>query len=263
MAEGRPALEKKRLDALGGESRELGAELSGAELELGAVRQRPAAEGESPGLPHHRNVTRIEAWRVCAHRPHADRHGVRRGAQLVHETPGFLPADPTRAGHGDSPVERDRDLVGDERASERLPGAPGLVLASRLEPIVQLDLDARPTEPVEPTCGLGVRIQASRDDAHDPGCDDRIDAGWRLAVMCARFHRHVERRPVGAVTGGGKRHDLTVPAAVGLGGPLPHDRAVGHDDGTDRRVRVRDGTGRRSELERAIEAHRAAAAMRR
>src|SRR5580765_3335874 len=65
--EGRPALEQERLDAFGRERAQLLFERPAAQLELGALRQRPAPEGEPPGLPVGSDVTRVEARRVSPH----------------------------------------------------------------------------------------------------------------------------------------------------------------------------------------------------
>ena len=59
------------------------------------------------------------------------------GPELVDMTARRLPGHPPRARHGDAPVERGRDLVGHERPAERHPGAPRLVLAPCLEPVVE------------------------------------------------------------------------------------------------------------------------------
>ena len=80
--------------------------------------------------------------------------------------------------------------------------------------------------------------------------------------MGARLHRHVERRPTGALARGSERHDLAVSATVSLRHALADDGAGSDNDRTDRRIGVghpRRGPG---ELERAVEAHAAAAAMR-
>ena len=85
--ERRPALEQDRLHALGRERRELLLERPRAQLELGARRQRPAAEREPARLPGDRDISRVEPRRIGPHRPHPDRDRIERGAQLVHEPP--------------------------------------------------------------------------------------------------------------------------------------------------------------------------------
>ena len=153
--ERRAALEQQRLDALGGERAQLVLERARAELELGALRQRAAAEREPARLARRVDVARVEARVLEPHRAHPDRDGVGGGAQLVHEPARLLARDPALAGHGDAAVERDRRLVGDERAAERDPRAPGLVLAPRLEAVGELDLDARSRSRSSPPCASG------------------------------------------------------------------------------------------------------------
>ena len=89
--ERRPALEQQRLHALGGERAQLLLERAGAQLELGALRQRPAAEREPARLARGADVARVEPRRVGAHGAHPDRDRVRRRAQLVHEAPDSSP----------------------------------------------------------------------------------------------------------------------------------------------------------------------------
>ena len=133
----------------------------------------PSGSGPRPnasrrGCRRRVDLARVEPRSVGVHRPHPDGDGVGGGAELVDEPPRLLARHPARAGHGDAAVERDRGLVGDERAAERDPRAPGLVLLPRLEAVVELDLDARRAQPLEPAGGLGVRVERARDDAGDP-----------------------------------------------------------------------------------------------
>ena len=79
----------------------------------------------------------------------------------MHAPPRRLAGHPASPRHRHPPVDRQRGLVRDERASERLPRAPGLVLSPRLEAIVQLDGDAGPAKPLETPCCLGVRVDGS------------------------------------------------------------------------------------------------------
>ena len=142
-------------------------------------------------------------------------------------------------GHGDAAVERDRRLVGHERAAERDPGAPGLVLAPRLEAVGELDLDAgraRAARGRRAASGFGSSDPATT--RATPAASDRVDARRRRAVVGARLHRHVERRAAGALAGGLERDDLAVPAAVRLGRALADDLAVRDDDGADGRLRI-------------------------
>ncbi len=84
------------------------------ELELGALRERPAPEGEAARLAFRLDVACIEPGRVGAHGAHADGDRIRGGAQLVHAATALLPGHPALARHGHAPVERHRGLVGDE-----------------------------------------------------------------------------------------------------------------------------------------------------
>ena len=113
-------------------------------------------------LPLRVDVARVESRILEPYRPHPDRDRVGGRAQLVHEAARCLPRDPALARHGDAPVERHRRLVGDERAAERDPGSPGLVLAPRLEAVHELDLDALLAQALQPTLRLGIRDRASR-----------------------------------------------------------------------------------------------------
>ena len=130
----------------------------------------------------------------------------------MHEPAGVLTRDPARAGNGDAAVQRDRGLVGDERAPLRDPGAPGLVLASRLDAVGELDRDALRPRAAPGRPGLGVRVARAGDDTRDPGCEHGVDARRRRAVVRAGLHRHVERRAARPLAGGLERHDLSVPA---------------------------------------------------
>ena len=185
------------------------------------------------------DVARVEPRRVGAHRAHPDRDGVGGGAQLVHAPPRLLARHPAAARHGDATVERDRRLVGDERPAERLPHAPGLVLASRGEIVEELDLDPGGAEALEPApVDDRVRIASADDDARDSGGDDRVGARRRAPVVGARLERHVERRPARRVAGLLERDRLRVTNAFVLVPALPHDLAVAHDDRADERMVV-------------------------
>ena len=124
---------------------------SRAQLELGAVRQRPAAEREPARLPDDGHVAGVESRVLPAHRSHSDRDGVGLRPQHVHEPPRRFAGDPARAGHPHAAVERDRDLVGDERPSLRDPRPPLLDLLTAAErelAVGELDLDSGGPEPV-------------------------------------------------------------------------------------------------------------------
>ena len=105
-----------------------------------------------------------------------------RRPQLVHAPAALLAGHPARAGHRHAPVERHRDLVGDERPTARDPDAPGLVLRPRLPRVDDLDLDAGRAEPLEAApVDLRVRIADAGDDARDAGLHDGVRARRRRA----------------------------------------------------------------------------------
>ena len=104
------------------------------------------------------------------------------------------PESQRRPGDGDVSVERDRDLVRDERTPERLPRTPRLVLPARLVAVEQLDVDAGSAQLLEPTRCNRIRIERADDDARDARVDHSVDARWRAAMMRARLERHVQRR---------------------------------------------------------------------
>src|SRR4051794_19325926 len=112
--ERRPAFEQKAADAFAGEGSELVLERPRAELELGAFRQRPAAESEPARLAGHLDSPGGQLRIVRTHRSHPDRDRVRLCSELVDPPPALLAGDPARARHRHAPVERHRDLVGHE-----------------------------------------------------------------------------------------------------------------------------------------------------
>jgi hypothetical protein len=132
----------------------------------------------------------VEARMVRADRAHPDRDGVRRGTQLVYEPTRFLARDPTPAGQRDAAVECHRNLVGHERAAERLPGAPCLVLTQRGWVVEELDVDPGRAELLDPSGGDRIRIERTDHDARDTGGDHRVRARRRPPVVRAG-ERHV------------------------------------------------------------------------
>ena len=180
----------------------------------------------------------------------------------MHEPARLLARDPALARDGDAAVERDRRLVGDERAPERRPGAPRLVLAARLEAVDQLGLDALLAQPRETAARLRVRIERPGDDAGDPGGEHGVDAGRRRPVVGAGLHRHVERRAAGLLARRRERDDLAV-APVRLGRALADDRPSATTTRPDRRLRIRPAVGFRCELQRPLKAHASACTSRR
>ena len=237
--ERRAALEQQRLDAVGGERAQLLLERTGAQLELRALRERPAPEREPARLPRRLDVARVEPRVLEPHRAHPDGDGVGRGAQLVHEPARLLARDPALAGDGDAAVERDRRLVGDERAPERRPRAPRLVLATRLEAVRQLRLDAllrvsRASPP--PASGFGSSEPATTraiPAARTASTQGGVVPWWTHGSIVTKSVAPRARSP-----GRRERDDLAV-AALRLGRPLADDLAVRDDDRSDRRLRIR------------------------
>ena len=138
----RPALEQERLHSLGRERVELVGERrrraarARTRPAAGPGRTRAGAAAARRGRRAHRAAGHRPARSPCRPRPRPPRPAARGRAAR------FLAGHPARAGHRDPAVERDRDLVGDERPSERRPGAPRLVLPPRLEAVVEHGLDA-------------------------------------------------------------------------------------------------------------------------
>jgi hypothetical protein len=256
------ALEQKRLHALGGERAQLFLGCARPDLELGAFRQRPATERQAARLTPDVYVSRVEPRVVRADGPHPDRDGVRPGAQLVHQAPRLLTRDPARPGHRHAAVERDGDLVGDERALELRPGQPRLVLAPRVPQVEHFDLDAELPQPPDP-----VLRRILRPDHHlrHARTGDRVHARRGTAEAHARRERHVERRALRAAPGGAERHDLRVGTSGVLVPALAHDRPLrSRDDRPDDGVRVRRPAPSLGELERTLDqAHANACTKRR
>ena len=236
--ERRAALEQQRLDALGGERAQLVLERAGAQLELGAVRQRAAAEGQPPRLARRVDVARVESRVLEAHRSHPDRDRVGGGAQLVHATARCLTGDPALARHGDAAVERHRRLVGDERPAERDPRAPRLVLAPRLEAVGVLDLDARSrgAARAHPAPRGSGRSEPATTRATPAASTASTHGGvvpwWAHGSIVTKSVAPRARSPAGF-----ERDDLAVPAGL-LGRALADDLAVRDDHRADRRLRI-------------------------
>ena len=154
----------------------------------------PSTERNPPRLSRRVDAARVEARIVGAHGSHPDRDGVDGGTQLVHEPAGLLARHPAPPGNGDAPVERDRDLVRDERTAERGPRAPRLVLPPRGGAVEHVDLDAGRAQPLDAAGGLRVRIERPDDHACDARRRDRVRARRRPSVVRARLERDEHRR---------------------------------------------------------------------
>src|SRR5207237_9024093 len=118
-----------------------------------------AREDEPSGLPARGvDTARIEprAVRACGAAPNRDRVRVR--AELVHEPPALLSADPAPPGQRDAAVERDRHLVGHEGPLPDHPGPPRLVQHARVEPVDELDVDTCIAETFFAACRFRIRV---------------------------------------------------------------------------------------------------------
>ena len=188
--ERRAALEQQRLHAFGGERAELLLERAAPHLEL----RRAVTEREPARLLRGADIARVESRIVGADRAHADGHRVGGGAQLVHETTRLLAGNPASPRHDDAAVERHRHLVRHERAAERLPRAPRLVLDVRGPAVEQLDLDAGLAQPLDPARCLRIRIARADDHARHACGDHRLRARRRATGVIARLERDVQRR---------------------------------------------------------------------
>ena len=120
----------------------------------------------------------------------------------MHEPARLLAADPALAGDGDAAVERDRDLVGHERAPPRRPRCA----RPRSAHGPRTSRPARPRRPPRrstsrPPPAFGVRVERAGHDPRDPGREHGLRARRRRAVVRARLHRQVERRPARPLAG--------------------------------------------------------------
>src|SRR5918996_5120211 len=93
------AFQEEPLHSIAGQRAELRLERAGAQLELGALRERTLSEGEAARLPARVHSARVEARGVRTHRPHADGHGVRSGSELVYPSAALLAGHPARSGY--------------------------------------------------------------------------------------------------------------------------------------------------------------------
>ncbi len=253
----RAPFEEERLHALPRKPFQLLPERAAEELELGALRQRPAAECESPRLSLGADVACGQVGLVGTHRAHSHRDRVHLRAQLVHTPPALLAGHPARSGHRDAAVERDRGLVDDERTSFRHPDAEALILRPRPPfelPARKVHLDPGGAEALEARAvGLGIGVTDGRDDPAHTRLDERVRAGRRAAVVGAGLERDEERRAARARACRLQRDDLGVRAARPLVPALPDDLAVPYEHGSHDRVRRGRSTPSLSQLERALE----------
>ena len=246
--ERRPALEQQRLDALGREHARArpraGRCAARAPSPPGAGRGRTRAAAAAAAR---RRRARRAAGRRRAPCPSRPRPRPTRRAARARAGATPRPMTQRRAGHGDAAVERDRDLVGHERAPERHPGAPGLVLA-RAPRSGRRSSTSTPglAQPLEPAAGLRVRVERAGDDARDSRLERPRRRTAASAVVRARLERHVERRAARALAGRLERDDLGVAARPRSCQPSPTTSPSGDDDRADDRVRIASSRAPRS-----------------
>ena len=200
--ERRPALEQQRLHAFRAEPPSSSSSGPEQQLELGAVGQRAAAEGEPPRLARGVDVARVQPRVVGADGAHADGDRVGRPRAARGRAGGSpRPVTQREPGHGHAAVERDRELERHERPAGRDPGAPRLVLRARLERVGVLDLDARCARAARarrPPRGSG-RASRRRPSPLPPRARPRCTAascrGGRTAPSSRRASRPRARSP--------------------------------------------------------------------
>ena len=221
----------------------------------------PSGSGPWPnasrrGCRDDRDVARVEPRIVPAHRPHADRNGIRLRTQDVHEASRVVSRHPPGTRHGHAAVERDRDLVRHERSPKRDPRPPLLDLLAATErdlALGELDFDSGLTESLEPARVLVLRLDLSSNHTSDARFDESVCTRRSGAVVRAGLERDVDGGAASSLAGCLEGHDLGVRTALALV-PAFADHVVAHDD--DRahdRVRVRRAPPSLCELDRTLQ----------
>ena len=82
---------------------------------------------------------------------------------------------------------------------------------------------------------LGIGIDQRGHHARQAGCDHRVGAGRRFAVMRARLQRHIQRRAARGLAGPPDRLDFGMRPPTRLGPAAADDDAVFDDHRADRR----------------------------
>ena len=211
----------------------------------GSLQARVADDAQrlAHGAPPAREP-RSEPRVVGPRRARADDHGVRLGAQPVHEPPGRGPGDPLRApgAVGHLAVQGHRQLPGHARQS-RAVDAP--VAAEHLAGLAleqpDRDLDPGRAQPAQAAAVHDVvRVAQRHDAAPHPRLDDGVHARRRAPVVRAGLERAVERRAPGLRARLPQGHHLGVVGARPLV-PAAPDHAARTDD-----HRPDDGVGARA-----------------
>ena len=172
-------------------------------------------------------------------RAHHDRLRIR--AQLVRVGTRELAREPARGpvGGGNAAVDARCELRDDERTA----GAAVMEIRRQLSrgPVgADPDHDVDPSRPQarEPRArDAGIGILERRDNARDPGLDQRVDARWRAAVVRARLERHEGGGTAGARPGLRERAGLGVGPTGRFGGTEADDLAVADERASDPGIR--------------------------
>ncbi len=181
----------------------------------------------------------------------------------MHEPARLLARDPTPAGQRDAAVQRHSNLVGHERAAERLPRAPCLVLTECGWIVEQLDVDPGRAQLLDPSRRDGIRIERADHDARDTGGDHGVRARRRPPVVRARLERHVERRAARAIARLCECPRLGVLDGRELVPALADDLIAVDDDGADERMVLDLAAAALRELQGPLEMTHASACTKR
>ena len=160
----------------------------------------------------------------------------------MNEPARLLAGHPARSRNGHAPVERDRDLVRDERPPERDERPPLLDLLAAAESdltVGDLDGDTGLAQPTETSSVLRVWVVLSHDHLRDTRFQECIGTRWRRPVMSTGLQGDVGSRTPRALARGLERDDLGVWAALSLVPTFADHVAAPDDHGTDDRVGMR------------------------
>jgi hypothetical protein len=173
----------------------------------------------------------------------SDRDRVGARAEQVDLRARVRPRDPFRGpgSRGDASVEGKRELDRHVGQPERDVLRPRKNLKARRRLAhPERDFDARGAERLDAFAfHVRVGVATSDDDARDLRRDDRLGARRRAPVMVARLERDVERRALGARTGGAQRSDLRMIDARTFVMTRCDELASTHDDRADVWIRRR------------------------
>ena len=242
-------------------SRELFVERPRPQLELRALGQRPAAEGEPARLAARRR--RRRAHRAAARRrapfpSRPRRRPRRRGARA--RAGGSPRRRPSAARHGDAAVERRRDLVGDERPALRDPRS-ATPRSGRAPPTHRASSTSMPAARSVsiPPAASGFGSRAPTTTRAMPSATIRSAQGG-VVPWCAQGSSVTNIVAPRAAVPAASSATTSACRPPCLGHALGDDVAVTHDDGADRRLRIGAPGRFGGEREGAGEAHAGRAA---